>query len=861
MSNLEYEVDMIAEIAEEDGLLIAARGLGMEKLLIEMIKLYSEPSHLVIVVGTSADEENYVVGQLLEQKIPSSKLPRVINFDTGVAERSKIYANGGVLFVTSRILVVDLLVERIPIESITGIIVYNCHKVLESHQEKFILRLFRLKNKTGFVKGLTQTSTVFPRGFATVDKMMRSLFVKKLYLWPRFRSEVVDSFEQRSKADVIEIRFSLSKLMEEIQFAVLDLISMCLKEINKSSTVSTYFDSDEFTVENAIQPSFGRVMKKKFEPIWFQLPGPTKRLINDIKVLRHILFSLTEDDSVSFFNLVESVRQSVRLDSGVSDWIYWKPADTLFDGAKQRLQLCRPATAAENPEDVDARTFEANPKWNAFFDTVKEIKEETKNNGDVNVLVIAREEGAGKKLQEVLDNGPEKFLKTLFVRSKMALHEQFDDDDNVTEKIGGRRQQIQRVNLNDSKHSLSRMIDEFDALVEPKSEGLDIHYHHSAVDGHLKLEEYLKQKKPWFIIMYDADMESIRRLEVYQATHCSPERVKVYFFMFDASAEEQRYLTSLRREKDAFEFLVKEKASMVVPHERDGKGEYHPDLVRGEEIQDMTGTSSSRKGGITRNETINQKVIVDMREFRSELPSLLHKRGIDIEPVTIEIGDYVLTPDICVERKSISDLISSINCGRLYSQCSVMTRHYKRPMLLVEFDGDKPFNLKGKFMGFGLKGKPGGLECLDIMPKLILLTITFPKLRCIWSPSPHFSTQVFEHLKVDKEQPNVAKIEEISQQLLPVARNPDRYDLKAKEFLLTLPGVNLINVYKLMNKFTCIYNIVTASQQELSATMESDQSALALYESLHKKLTTVVANDMLKAENAAKSSKRFKRKK
>ena len=32
------------------------------------------------------------------------------------------------------------------------------------------------------------------------------------------------------------------------------------------------------------------------------------------------------------------------------------------------------------------------------------------------------------------------------------------------------------------------------------------------------------------------------------------------------------------------------------------------------------------------------QVIVDMREFRSELPSLIHRRGIDIEPVTIEVN-------------------------------------------------------------------------------------------------------------------------------------------------------------------------------------------------------------------------------
>ena len=31
------------------------------------------------------------------------------------------------------------------------------------------------------------------------------------------------------------------------------------------------------------------------------------------------------------------------------------------------------------------------------------------------------------------------------------------------------------------------------------------------------------------------------------------------------------------------------------------------------------------------------RIIVDMREFRSELPALIHKRGIEIDPVTIEV--------------------------------------------------------------------------------------------------------------------------------------------------------------------------------------------------------------------------------
>jgi DNA excision repair protein ERCC-4 len=47
-----------------------------------------------------------------------------------------------------------------------------------------------------------------------------------------------------------------------------------------------------------------------------------------------------------------------------------------------------------------------------------------------------------------------------------------------------------------------------------------------------------------------------------------------------------------------------------------------------------------------------------------------------------------------VERKSVSDLIGSLNSGRLYNQALAMTRHYNKPILLIEFDQNKPFTLQ-----------------------------------------------------------------------------------------------------------------------------------------------------------------------
>jgi DNA excision repair protein ERCC-4 len=46
---------------------------------------------------------------------------------------------------------------------------------------------------------------------------------------------------------------------------------------------------------------------------------------------------------------------------------------------------------------------------------------------------------------------------------------------------------------------------------------------------------------------------------VYEASHLK-RQLRVYFLLYTGSVEEQRYLTTLRREKEAFEYLIKEKA-------------------------------------------------------------------------------------------------------------------------------------------------------------------------------------------------------------------------------------------------------------------------------------------------------------
>lgn len=76
---------------------------------------------------------------------------------------------------------------------------------------------------------------------------------------------------------------------------------------------------------------------------------------------------------------------------------------------------------------------------------------------------------------------------------------------------------------------------------------------------------------------------------------------------------------------------------------------------------------------------------MDLRDFNSELPTILYKRGIDLIAATLEVGDYVLSPNVCVERKALDDLTQSLNSGRVFKQVEQVEIIIINPQLYSPF--------------------------------------------------------------------------------------------------------------------------------------------------------------------------------
>ncbi|MDQ4012210.1 MAG: helix-hairpin-helix domain-containing protein [Thermoproteota archaeon] len=78
------------------------------------------------------------------------------------------------------------------------------------------------------------------------------------------------------------------------------------------------------------------------------------------------------------------------------------------------------------------------------------------------------------------------------------------------------------------------------------------------------------------------------------------------------------------------------------------------------------------------------RIVVDEREKRSGIPDLLWQAGALIDFAQLKVGDYIVSPDTAIERKTIQDLLNSIYDGRLFVQCSQLNEHYTKPVLVVE---------------------------------------------------------------------------------------------------------------------------------------------------------------------------------
>ncbi len=83
------------------------------------------------------------------------------------------------------------------------------------------------------------------------------------------------------------------------------------------------------------------------------------------------------------------------------------------------------------------------------------------------------------------------------------------------------------------------------------------------------------------------------------------------------------------------------------------------------------------------------RMVIDERERKSGIPDLIKQIGVKVETMNLPVGDYIVAPETIVERKSVSDFISSVFDGRLFDQCSRLKEHFEHPAIVIEGNVDE----------------------------------------------------------------------------------------------------------------------------------------------------------------------------
>jgi DNA excision repair protein ERCC-4 len=194
---------------------------------------------------------------------------------------------------------------------------------------------------------------------------------------------------------------------------------------------------------------------------------------------------------------------------------------------------------------------------------------------------------------------------------------------------------------------------------------------------------------------------------------------------------------------------------------------------------------------------IPARVVADEREKASGVPEELSRLNVRVYFSRLPVADYVLNPEIAVERKSVRDLVSSIYDSRLFYQAAKISASYAKPFLLVEGDSKEVEKLARN-----LKSFYGAIANVTLAYGLRVLYTANPK---------ESATAIVELLGQARSKP--------------LARMPSELPPKAKSVPLqqlylvsSIPGVGRKLAEKLLSRYGTPRRVMSLTAGELAQT-------------------------------------------
>ncbi|MCL2115373.1 MAG: DEAD/DEAH box helicase [Methanobrevibacter sp.] len=212
------------------------------------------------------------------------------------------------------------------------------------------------------------------------------------------------------------------------------------------------------------------------------------------------------------------------------------------------------------------------------------------------------------------------------------------------------------------------------------------------------------------------------------------------------------------------------------------------------EDEDKNNKNNNKNENEKDNNLKNKEIIVyaDSREGNSKVLRALDTIGVKIKIKPMTVGDYQVSEEVAIERKTAKDFVDSIVDKRLFKQARQMREEFKKPIMILE--GDDLYS--GFISPDAIRGSIASIA-IDFGISIIPTRNSDDTAAMI----KRIAIRVQKDTKVDIQVRTERKPVNLWEQQLFIIES--------------LPNIGPVSAKKLLGKFGTVKNIITASEKEL----------------------------------------------
>ncbi len=634
-----YQQTLFASCIKENSLVILPTGLGKTILFLMVAaqRLQKFPEGKIVFCAPTKpllDQHESISKDSLE--IDPEKIIQVSG-QIDPRKRKQVWEQGQILICTPQTIQNDIIQRRINLEEIVFLCLDEAHKAVGDHSYVFIAEQYNKKAKNPLLLGITASPGSKIERIEEVQENLKAFNVE-------MRDESSDDVKQyiheiQENWEIIPLSKEFRNIIETLN-SIYKIILEGLKELD---------------IINSAQPK----------------NNPRRELLKLRAKVYEKYSDKSDDDRTDFFRALAFVGNSIRVSHAIelietqgipslNKYLEGQISEIKFGRGSRALKELifsdEMKTVVESVQSLHDQKI-IHPK----IERLREIiAEEVINNPNNRILVFAHFRVASKIISEELNKIKGINARWFVGQSSMK-----------GEKGLSQKEQIEIMQaFRDGTYNVL-------VSTSVAEEGLDI--------GECEL-----------VVFYDAVPNAIRLIQRKGRTGRRKEgkvvmliaegtRDEAYMWASRKQAQKmKRLVKTLEKPRDKSKAKKQEKQKGIIDFLKDAEKttelkETEESIQQPEVEDDLEKSVSSKEKGII-------KIICDSRERNTVVIKELMNKEVDLGFERLEIGDYVCSDQVIVERKTDDDFIKSIMDKRLFSQIKILVENCSKPILLLEGD-------------------------------------------------------------------------------------------------------------------------------------------------------------------------------